>query len=253
MPLTSEQIYKIGCSVRALMQVTVEDTAQGVCGPLERLYYDLTSANLARIEHEPLYKLYSEMKKRYDSLSSMDVDNVRMAANRVDAVLRGELNTTRAFAEMTPTQGTLDYARLCSQGVNVLFGDYGIFYKLPEMTRKDLEEAARCLSYQCPTASVMIGLRAVEGMLRRMYRVLAGEERVDPWKTLGDELVELAEKRNLSVGKLFSYLDWIRTIRNQAGHPDRRFTVLEAEQLLMDAARSIELMQKGIDQLESKT
>ena len=54
-----------------------------------------------------------------------------------------------------------------------------------------------------------------------------------------EDIQEDLKNKGIDESPLFGYLDYVRGVRNQADHPDRTFTQLEAEQLFMHAIHII--------------
>ena len=112
--------------------------------------------------------------------------------------------------------------------------------EIPIISLSDVDEAIRCLSYGAPTASVMMGLRAVEGMVRELHSRITGKESTKAWAQLIDEVEEDLKSRGEQPLLLLGYLDYIRDVRNKADHPDKVFTVREAEQIFMHVIYAIQ-------------
>jgi len=110
--------------------------------------------------------------------------------------------------------------------------------------RHDLEEAVSCLRFGAPTASVMVGLRAVEGFLREFYKTLTGQVTRKGWSELLKEIRQILADRGLTNAPVMGYLDYIRDVRNTADHPDATFSQIEAEQALIHATNAIRELDK---------
>lgn len=113
------------------------------------------------------------------------------------------------------------------------FFEEDVWNELSELSRNDLNEAARCLVCDIPTASAMIGLRATEDVLRDYYERKTGmKPGKKGWKPIINDLMTEKEhgKLKYSVKKsLMGHLDFVRTNRNEVEHPDRTFSKREAE------------------------
>ncbi|MCJ2670383.1 MAG: hypothetical protein LN416_07745 [Candidatus Thermoplasmatota archaeon] len=174
-----------------------------------------------------------------DDLSEMDGNEleamVRIWKDRLDSEL-DNISIIRLDRCMT-----LNFELL--QGGAKGFFSESIWNGLSEISKNDLNEAARCLLCGIPTASAMIGLRATEDVLRGYYK---RKTRRNPakkgWKAIIDELLteESRGKLKYSVNKsLMGHLDFVRTNRNMVEHPDRVFSKRGAERLFYQVVATI--------------
>ena len=115
---------------------------------------------------------------------------------------------------------------------------------MPQIVREDLEEAIKCLRFGAPTASVMVGLRAVEGWLRELYYGLTQKMTKKPWAELLKEIQSLLSERGVSIEPVTGFLNYIRNVRNTADHPDQTFSQVEAEQVFIAATTAIRELEK---------
>ncbi|MCL4326221.1 MAG: hypothetical protein M1481_05310 [Candidatus Thermoplasmatota archaeon] len=116
------------------------------------------------------------------------------------------------------------------------------------MTKKivsDLDDGMTCLIVGMWTPAVMITLRAVEGMLRKFYKKVKGSE------------IELIDETFLNWGTMLKNLDasthpldkdllnnlrYLKIKRNEAQHPEKRFTKDDAENSFIKAREAIKSM-----------
>ena len=122
------------------------------------------------------------------------------------------------------------------------FFNVDIWKKLTNSTKRDLDEATRCILFEIPTPAGILALRATESVLRRYYekktnQVLTG---FINWDTIIKEL------RNTSADKtLLGHLDYLRNnLRNKLNHPDAILAQKEAENIFPMIITSIEAMIK---------
>jgi hypothetical protein len=90
----------------------------------------------------------------------------------------------------------------------------------------------------------MIGLRAVEGMVRELHHIITGKKSTKAWANLIDAVEEDLKSKGEQPPLLLGYLDYIRDVRNKADHPDKVFTLREAEQIFMHVIHTIQEIQK---------
>lgn len=115
------------------------------------------------------------------------------------------------------------------ENINEIFTEK-ILSDLDELTRNDLVDAFHCIFHLLPTPAAMICFRATENIIRKYYTKVTGESASGKtWKTLLDEL----EKNQGTNRALIGYLDYLRNRRNEAEHPDKRFTQEESERVLL--------------------
>ncbi len=170
---------------------------------------------------------------------------------RIDALLAQTI-IERNFSETRPTTGLLNYGKLLTEGVIGLFRDEKIARMIPQIVVQDLNDAIRCLAYGVPTPSVMIALRAMEGMLRHAHQRLSKMDLLEPssqlsWGSLLEQVSKGLARTGIAMLELEGYLTYVRTIRNEAAHPERRFSVKEAEDMLIHVQYAMSELQKLLD------
>jgi len=102
--------------------------------------------------------------------------------------------------------------------------------RLDEMTRNDLKDALTCILLLIPTPAVMICFRATENILRRYYSKLTGKSASS--KSWAELLKELEQSQQLKP-PLLGYLRYLKDKRNEAEHPDKRFSQEESERIFL--------------------
>lgn len=112
---------------------------------------------------------------------------------------------------------------------------------LSEQTVTDLQQAGRCLAFECPTAAGFHILRAVEDVLRDYYEVVTG---VQPKKKLRSWAAYVKRLEGAGASKkVIGILDQIRDLhRNPVFHPEDNLSVDEAATLLGIAQSAIVAM-----------
>jgi hypothetical protein len=150
--------------------------------------------------------------------------------------------TWLSFDELRTTSGVLDYQKLPSQVLDGLLGE--VTYSIPQIVKQDLKEAIKCLKLGAPTASVMVGLRAVEGWLRELYCKLTEKTTKKAWVQLIKEIQNLLSERGIAIEPVVGFLNYVRDVRNTADHPDKSFSQMEAEKVFIAAATAIRELEK---------
>lgn len=236
---------------------SVEKDGRGfILGNLIAVADLLTHYGLAKSETSSLTRLISrfqDLVKHYmTTLQANDLPDLAQAIARVEALVQSSVRE-RNFIETRPTTGLLDYSKLLASGAKGLFRDEKIVNELPSMVRDDLEDAVRCLAYNIPTASVMIALRATEGMLRHAQTILFRTKTLEApqssssWAKLQEDVSAGLARTGVAMLELEGYLNFMRTIRNQAEHPDKRFNIKEAEDVLIHAQYAISEVEKLLE------
>jgi len=112
---------------------------------------------------------------------------------------------------------------------------------LDELTKNDLKDAFDCIFNLLPTPAAMVCFRATENIVRLYYTKITGDSACGKrWRTLLDEL-----ERNQRTNKpIINYLDYLRDKRNEAEHPDKRFTQEESERVLLHVKGLLEELNK---------
>jgi len=256
--LSAVNIYHISACINWLSQVRVSDKVvfedgtgekhgdRIILGHLRQLERLLGESKLAPLESERLRGLIDDFEKTYcggDTCTLTYEDHPRLlrVLEKIEAVVSQEI-VEKDFAELRPTSGVLDYQKLPSLVLDGLLGE--VTYSIPVIVRQDLEEAIKCLKFGAPTASVMVGLRAVEGWLRELYSDLTGKTTRKGWAELLKEIQSLLSTKGIEPRPVVGFLDYVRDVRNTADHPDKAFSQVEAEQVFVAATTAIRELEK---------
>ena len=115
-----------------------------------------------------------------------------------------------------------------------------IFDKLDKTGKEDLVDGITCILNALPTPAAMILLRLAEGMARKYLNKVTGIQ--SSKMTLGQIIIELGKKDD----KITGYLSYLKQRRDEAEHPDKRFTQEEAETILIHTKTLFEQIKKEI-------
>jgi len=256
--LSAVNVYQISACISWLLQVRVSDRVvfedgsaekygdRSVLGYLRHLERLLGKSKLAPLEYERLRGLIDSFEKRYcqgetTALTYEDQPRLLRVLEKIEAIVSQEI-VNKDFSELRPTSGILDYQKLPSQVLDGLLGD--VTYSIPPIVRQDLEEAIKCLRFGAPTASVMVGLRAVEGWLRELYFALTEKTTKKGWAELLKEIQSLLSEKGVLIEPVAGFLNYVRDVRNTADHPDKTFTQVEAEQVFVAATTAIRELER---------
>lgn len=152
---------------------------------------------------------------------------VRAAVEKLDATLDSEMKIRKAFV-VTPKR--FDLKHLLEAPLQLL-GETSVD-TLPEIAQFDFSNACRCIAFSLPTSAAFHLMRCVEGMLREYYCTIVKRDRVDPllWYAM---VKHLQARRHSPPKALLDHLDNIRAnFRNPTQHPDARYDMEEAQDLL---------------------
>jgi hypothetical protein len=177
------------------------------------------------------------VKGGHRKLDEADKKELTREMDRVEALFQ-ETIRDRNFSETTPTTGLLDYRKLLADGLMGLFRDEKVVEALSPTVADDMSDAVRCLAFNIPTPSVMIALRATEGMLREIYALFT-KKPPESWSKTSELLFSKLKEMQIDTAGIEGYLSHIRTIRNSAEHPEKRFNLKEAEDLLINSQYAI--------------
>jgi hypothetical protein len=119
----------------------------------------------------------------------------------------------------------------------------GVYKALPEMARHDLNEAAKAIAFELPTAAAFLALRGAEDVLRHFYRCVVRQRRLTTllW---GPMVAQMREKKSRRPeDALLDVLDRIRVnFRNPTSHPDAVYDIHEAQDLFLAVLEAVRRM-----------
>jgi hypothetical protein len=108
---------------------------------------------------------------------------------------------------------------------------------LDELTKQDMTDALSCILHLLPTPAAMISLRVAESIVRKYYKKVTGNNPIG--KSWGEMLNELEQSKKVKPS-ILDYLKYLKDVRNEAQHPDKRFAQEESEQLFLKVKKLIE-------------
>jgi len=102
--------------------------------------------------------------------------------------------------------------------------------KLDPLIRDDLNDGVTCILHLIPTPGAMVLLRVAENAARKYSKKLTGKSATKKaWGEILDELEKVPETKKAVLG----YLHYLKGKRNEAQHPEKRFTQEEAEKVFI--------------------
>lgn len=128
------------------------------------------------------------------------------------------------------------------------FFDPEVWDWLKEESKEDLREAIRTLAVDCPTASVMVSLRAVERQLREWHNERSTEDiDLGPWGHVLGELADLYDDHDMERPEVLTDLSYLKDRRNEVNHMETSPSSREAEINLRRVQATIENIYNEID------
>lgn len=192
--------------------------------------------------------LVQQISQYRDNISKegvSDIEEVEKKATTWINLLSQELKTQKSIP--ISDAGVLNIESLVDSPES-LFGPE-VWRWLDQKPQSDIEESCRALAVECPTASVMLSLRAVEHCLRRWYEQENRPLERGGWGQVLDQLMEKhasEEKRNDTVltqlsdlPPVLSNLYYLKEKRNEVNHPERSPTTQEARRTLIIVSSTI--------------
>lgn len=207
--------------------------------------------NLLSGENFYLLDMVNKFLPKYSQRGNkqIDLEDAKALADLITTIsaLFYNLLRERDFYEIKIAIGRLDYKRLLNGGANILFDDQVL---LNELSREnivigDINDAIFCIANNKPTPAVMLSLRAVEGMLRHIYKRIKNKSPEGmTWDPIQKEIMSAIMSTGGRVKEIDGYLNYLKDRRDDAAHPTKRFTLTEAEDTIMQAQRAISELNK---------
>ncbi len=164
------------------------------------------------------------------ALPQPKVDLELADAARLEKDCKGWLETLLRELENPGT------AILSNESLEAIFPD-DLLEGLDDATRADLADGVESILNLVPTPAAMILFRVGENVVRGLYLDIVG---ADPSGLSWGEMLQALEKSRKLRRPLLGYLEYLRDKRNEAQHPDKRFTQEESERILLQVKGLIE-------------
>ena len=191
---------------------------------LKKADFTVSSAGLIELK-ELLGKLKQENATRR-VITPQEVEKLSGIMHPIEQMVFAEAQTKKIYS-LTETRFSLD--SLINKPWQMFAK--GAFICLPEPAVYDVSEAFMCIVLSRATATAFHILRATEATLRAYYCQVVKRGRVKQpmW---GNMIIHL-NKRRKPDESLLNRLDYIRnTYRNPTSHPEARYTIEQAQDLL---------------------
>jgi len=175
-----------------------------------------------------LYDLIEDLKEKPEDhkLSYNEYNKLKTLIDKFRFLITAEAVSYKTFF-ITEKRINVEY--LISD-ISSLFAP-DVFDSLPHIIRKDLEEAGKCIAFECSTAGAFLILRGMEALQRKLLISLNPQANTQDkdWGTITNELRAL----NIpDISSMVNILDRIRTdYRNPTAHPEKRYNIEEVQDL----------------------
>jgi len=200
-------------------------------------YIESLSLPVTRKVIENIYIIVQEIEKQNpeDIVKDDVTTKISKIISDADKTLDAELMLKKTY---TLTSKRIDVDKLIKTPCELLAND--VWTRLSEQCKIDFTEACRCIAFSMPTASAFHIMRAVEEMVRQLYLTFVRQNRMS--NPMWGPIVEKLRKKKppKPTNKTLDHLDMIRnTYRNPTQHPDKNFSIDEAQDLLYSSIVAI--------------
>lgn len=225
----------IGASLRFLQDSVVGQPIKGsglITGNIDRFLKELDKLelNVTKRASRDLKKLFDKFNGFSDE-TRLDEPN-RKILNETVTTLRTTFQAeTEGIQAIIITDKRYSIGKL--ENIRTLL-DIGVYEKLPDLARYDLDECGLCICFERNTAAAFHLLRATEEILKHFHKKYI-RKKYTVSKTWGNYTNELRTK---NTGKkpdviIINHLDNIRnSFRNPTQHPDKKYDMEEVQNLL---------------------
>jgi hypothetical protein len=232
--------YCFGFNYYILKEKLTKKTNKEMSDQLKRLYLNYIEDLSLPVTKKVVQNLYEiinqmELKDSKEIVTDETLKNITEIINAADKTLDAELMLKKTYS-LTPKR--IDIDKLIKTPDELLAN--GVWDLLSEQCKTDFSEACKCIAFNMPTACAFHTMRAVEEMVRQLYVTYVRQNRMSNpmW---GPILEKLKKKKSPKPTlKTIEHLDMIRsTYRNPTQHPDKNFSIDEAQDLLYSSIVAI--------------
>ena len=200
-----------------------------------------------RIFKNPVEKLIRRIElAEGDTITEEHREELDEIFNQADPAMDAELEMKMV---LSATQKRFDTEYLLNTPKNLLADK--VWGYMSEQAKQDFSESTRCIAMNLPTASAFHLMRAVEECLKQLYFHFIKRNRLSKpmWASM---VTKLSSKNNPKPRKeTLDILDIIRVnYRNPTQHPEKNYTIDEAQDLLNNSIVVINCIYKDINPSE---
>jgi hypothetical protein len=247
---------RLGAYVRSLIGRGAEDRVDGedrILATLGRLDVELQRLGF-RVSHQMfnarvrglLQTLHALVQAHPDSEVYLGPVHARTLLREIESLEQAIYAESETRLIAVPTNRRFNFEVLVREPHSLFAQD--IVGLLPEIARTDLQQACRCIAYDCPTAGAFHILRCLEECVRMVYRAYfpRGDDQ-RAWGLLCNELRQKPRQPKPNVVLLTRLNELRDQFRNPTQHPEKVYTLDESQDLLH---LCIELIPRCVNDLQ---
>jgi hypothetical protein len=178
------------------------------------------------------------------------VNQIQEAAKEFETVLRNECQVMDTyFISKKGTYSTVDLVERASFQI-----PESIRPRVPELTRKDFDQAGKCFAFDVPTAAAFHLLRGTEAVIRDYYDLkVPGSKKAIPKMRNWGTYIRLLQRSN-APDSVTSFLTHVKDqYRNPVMHPEESYTEERVQVLFGVCVSMVVMIQEQIDIEKSKS
>ncbi|MEP1201498.1 hypothetical protein [Tateyamaria sp.] len=235
-----------GTSCRYLVDVRAPAsyTASGCVGYNIQSVFKFLNENKMKVSMNAARDLYS-LSKEFDAkysegenehMTEEDIERVNVAMEVLRPTILAEAEEINAF-----------FAKEKRYNIDLLYDNpadiFGasVFYELPESAQMDFGEGLKCIVLERGTAAAYHLMRGSEATLKQLYLSIVKQKRLA--KPMWGPMVSKLEERGVLDDALKGTLENARRgFRNPVAHPDRFYSVDEAQDILGTTTQLVSLI-----------
>ena len=213
-PFQSVQVKGENCILETLISV------HGIVKQVSSVYPSLSSAE------KEIYDSIVYLDKKYSSEHRFLGLPFYLDFNDSKNLMKDSRKWSQSLINLYEERGTI---YITQSNFEELFSEQ-LLSTLNDSTVNDLLDAYNCVIHLIPTPAAMISFRVAESIVRQIYEIITGSSHNQKlWSELTNELKKSQKLSHSFIG----YLDFLRQKRNEAEHPDKRFSQEESERILL--------------------
>ncbi|MCY1685357.1 HEPN domain-containing protein [Yersinia enterocolitica] len=226
--------YSFGYNYKLYRQTSINNTVKVCISRLEEYVRFIDTLNLvvtSNIVSEEVDELIDELKEFAPSekVSAVLVSKILRVFEKADVCLDSELQLKKLLI-LTPKR--FESEVLLNKPQSLLAKR--VWSKLTEQAKTDFEAASKCIAMSLPTASAFHLMRCVEECVRQLYFHFKDEKLSRfMWGDITSCLSNISPPNTKPNKELLDNLDLIRrNYRNPTQHPEKNYSMDEAQDLL---------------------
>ncbi len=208
---------------------------------LERVFSYIEELNLkvSNNASKKLKEMKAEFDNKYKDGSNLEAPDGKALFEEINVLQRVILAEAEELSAFFPDERRYN-TDLLFEDISGIFGRE-TFARLPENARNDFQEAGMCLVLGRGTAAAYHLMRGSECCLKQLYFSVIKQKRLD--KPMWGPMVKALEGRKALDDALSGTLDNFRSgFRNPVAHPDKFYTIDEAQDLLGTTTQLVSLI-----------